>query len=177
VRGGPGINDNGSGTATLIEAAEAIGREPPGAKVRVAFWAAEEVGLYGSRHYVRSLGAAERRRIRAYVNLDMVGSPNPVPEVYKDGDARVGAVLRRALGGRVRGIVAGQASDHASFKAAGIPVNGLYTGSTEAGPGGRRRDPCYHLACDTTRNVDRAMLLRMARATAGALRKLSAETR
>jgi hypothetical protein len=177
VRGGPGLNDNGSGTATLIEAAEAIGPDPPGAKVRVAFWAAEELGLYGSRHYVRSLDEAERRRIRAYVNLDMVGSPNPVPEVYTDGDPRVGALLRRAVGGRVGGIVAGQASDHASFQAAGIPVNGLYTGSTEAGPGGRPRDPCYHLACDTTRNVDRAMLLRMARATAEALKELSAQTR
>ena len=177
VRGGPGINDNGSGTAALIEAAEAIGPDPPGAKVRVAFWAAEELGLYGSRHYVRSLDAEERRRIRAYVNLDMVGSPNPVPEVYRDGDARVGAVLRRAVGGRVGGIVAGQASDHASFQAAGIPVNGLYTGSTEAGPGGGPRDPCYHLACDTARNVDRAMLLRMARAVAQALRELSAQAR
>jgi hypothetical protein len=56
-------------------------------------------------------------------------------------------------------------------------VNGLYTGSTEASPGGAPRDPCYHLACDTTRNVDRAMLLRMARASAEALRKLSAEAR
>jgi hypothetical protein len=177
VRGGPGINDNGSGDATLIEVAEAIGREPPGAKVRVAFWAAEELGLYGSRFYVRSLDEAERRRIRAYVNLDMVGSPNPVPEVYRDGDARVGAVLRRAVGGRVGGILAGNASDHASFQAAGIPVNGLYTGSTEAAPGGAPRDPCYHLACDTTRNVDRAMLLRLARASAEALRKLSAEVR
>ena len=177
VRGGPGINDNGSGAATLIEVAEAIGPDPPGAKVRVAFWAGEELGLYGSRYYVRSLDDAERRRTRAYVNLDMVGSPNPVPEVYSDGDARVGAVLRRAVGGGVGGIVAGQASDHASFQAAGIPVNGLYTGSTEAGPGGRPRDPCYHLACDTTRNVDRAMLLRMARAAAKALRELSARTR
>jgi Peptidase family M28/PA domain len=177
VRGGPGINDNGSGAATLIEAAQAIGPDPPGAKVRVAFWAAEELGLYGSRHYVRSLDQAERRRIRAYVNLDMVGSPNPVPEVYTDGDARMEAVLRRAVGGRVGGIVAGQASDHASFEAAGIPVNGLYTGSTEAGPGGGPRDPCYHLACDTTRNVDRAMLLRMARAAAEALKELSAQTR
>jgi hypothetical protein len=177
VRGGPGINDNGSGAATLIEVAEAIGPNPPGAKVRVAFWAGEELGLYGSRYYVRSQDEAERRRIRAYVNLDMVGSPNPVPEVYKDGDARVGAVLRRAFGGRVGGIAAGQASDHASFQAAGIPVNGLYTGSTEAGPDGGARDPCYHLACDTTRNVDGAMLLRMARAAAKALQELSAQTR
>ena len=94
VRGGPGINDNGSGAATLIEAAEAIGPDPPGARVRLGFWGAEELGLLGSRHYVRSLDRAERRRISAYLNFDMVGSPNAVPELYADGDAELGRVLR-----------------------------------------------------------------------------------
>jgi hypothetical protein len=174
VAGGPGINDNGSGAATLIEATEAIGTKPPGARVRVAFWTAEEVGLHGSRTYVRSLDRAERRRIRAYINLDMVGSPNAVPEVYEDGAPALGGALRRAYGGRLGGILAGQSSDHAPFQSAGIAINGLYTGSDERGPGGRPRDPCYHLDCDTVRNVDRRVLLRMARTAARALRILSA---
>jgi len=177
VAGGPGINDNGSGAATLIEAAEAIGPKPPGARVRLGFWTAEEVGLYGSRQYVRSLDEGERRRIRAYINLDMVGSPNAVPELYGDGDAGLGHVLRRAYGGRLGQIRAGQSSDHASFQAAGIPINGLYTGSDEPGRGGRPRDPCYHLSCDTVRNVNRRVLLRMARTTARALLTLSARHR
>jgi hypothetical protein len=58
-----------------------------------------------------------------------------------------------------------------------VPVNGLYTGSTERGPGGRPRDPCYHLACDSLDNVDRPVLLRMARAAAEALRELSAQAK
>ena len=174
VEGGPGINDNGSGVATLIEAAEAIGPRPPGARVRLAFWAAEELGLLGSRHYVRSLAEGERRRIAAYLNFDMVASPNPFTDLYSDGDPRLGGALRRAAGGRLGSIAAGQASDHAPFHAAGIPVNGLYTGSTERGPKGRPRDPCYHLACDRLDNVNRGVLLRMARATARALRQLSA---
>jgi len=174
VAGGPGINDNGSGVATLIEAAEAIGPRPEGSKVRLGFWAAEELGLVGSREYVRSLDADERRRIRAYLNLDMVGSPNPVAELYRDGDPRLARVLRRSVARPLGGIAAGQSSDHAPFQAAGIPINGLYTGSTERGPGGRPRDPCYHLACDTLDDVNRAELLIMARATAGALRALSA---
>jgi aminopeptidase S len=174
VAGGPGINDNGSGVATLIEAAEAIGPRPKGSKVRLGFWAAEELGLVGSREYVRSLDSDERRRIRAYLNLDMVGSPNPVAELYSDGDPRLGRVLRRAVARPLGGITAGQSSDHAPFQAAGIPINGLYTGSTERAPGGRPRDPCYHLACDTLDDVNRAVLLRMARATARALRLLSA---
>ena len=174
VAGGPGINDNGSGVATLIETAEAIGPDPPGARVRLAFWGAEELGLIGSRRYVRSLAPGDRRRIGAYLNLDMVGSPNAVPELYSDGDAGLARVLRRAAGRSLGGAAAGGSSDHAPFEAAGVPVNGLYTGSTERGPGGRPRDPCYHLACDTTENVNRPVLLRVARAATEALRDLSA---
>jgi Iap family predicted aminopeptidase len=174
VRGGPGINDNGSGAATLIEAAEAIGPSPPGSRVRLAFWGAEELGLLGSRYYVRSLDRAERRRISAYLNFDMVGSPNAVPEFYADGDKELGQVLRRAAGRPLRGVGVGESSDHAAFMAAGIPVNGLYTGANERGPGGRARDACYHLACDTVDRVNRPVLLRMARAAAEALSRLSA---
>jgi hypothetical protein len=174
VAGGPGINDNGSGVAALIEAAEAIGTKPPGARVRLGFWAAEELGLLGSRRYVNSLDRAEKRRIAAYLNFDMVGSPNAVPDLYSDGDTGLAAALRRAYDGRLGRLAAGQSSDHAFFQTAGIPINGLYTGSSERGPGGRPRDPCYHLACDTAGNVDRAVLLRMATAAAEALEDLSA---
>jgi aminopeptidase S len=177
VAGGPGINDNGSGVATLIEVAEAIGTKPPGAKVRLAFWAAEELGLLGSRHYVNSLDRAEKRRISAYVNLDMVGSPNAVPELYGDGDASVARILQRASGPKLGEIVAGQSSDHALFQKAGIPIGGLYTGSSEPGPGGRARDACYHLACDTIGNVNRTVLLRMARAAADAIEILSRQAK
>jgi Iap family predicted aminopeptidase len=174
VRGGPGINDNGSGAATLIEAAEAIGPDPPGSRVRFAFWGAEELGLLGSRHYVSSLDRAERRQISAYINFDMVGSPNAVPELYADGDADLARVLRRAAGRPLGSVSVGGASDHAPFLAAGVPVNGLYTGANERGPGGRPRDACYHLACDTLARVNRPVLLRMARAAAEALSHLSA---
>jgi aminopeptidase Y len=177
VPGGPGINDNGSGVAALIEAAEAIGPDPDGAPVRLAFWTAEEVGLVGSRHYVRSLAPDERRRISAYINLDMVGSPNPVVEVYTDGDRDLARLLRRAAGPPVATVAAGGSSDHAPFDTVGIPVNGLYTGGPERGPRGRPRDACYHLACDTLRNVNRPVLLRMARAAARALRRLSAQAK
>jgi Iap family predicted aminopeptidase len=177
VPGGPGINDNGSGIATLIETAEAIGPDPPGNRVRLGFWGAEELGLLGSRRYVRSLAREARRRIRAYINLDMVGSPNAVPELYADGDERLGRVLNRAAAGPLGEISAGGSSDHAPFAAAGVPVNGLYTGSTEDGPDGRPRDPCYHLACDTIDNVNRPVLLRMARAAARAIRRLSAQAK
>ena len=174
VRGGPGINDNGSGAATLIETAEAIGPNPPGARVRLAFWGAEELGLLGSRYYVRSLDRGERRRISAYLNFDMVGSPNAVPELYADGDAKLGRVLEAAGVGSLGRTEVGGASDHAPFAEAGVPVNGLYTGATEPGPGGRPRDACYHLACDAVERVNRPVLVRMARTAAEAISRLSA---
>ena len=141
----------------------------------MGFWAAEELGLLGSRRYVRSLDRADRSRIDAYLNFDMVGSPNAVPAVYGDGaDPELARVLRASTDTRLREVSVGQSSDHTWFEVAGIPIGGLYTGSSEAGPGGRPRDPCYHLACDTLNNVNLPVLLDMASTTASALRKLSA---
>jgi Iap family predicted aminopeptidase len=173
VPNGPGINDNGSGVATLLEVAEALGPRPPGARVRLAFWGAEELGLLGSRGYVRRLASGTRDQLAAYLNFDMVGSPNARPAVYSDGDPRLGRLLRSAAGRRLAGASARGSSDHAPFVEAGIPVNGLYTGAGERGPGGKPADPCYHRACDRLRNVDPAVLVEMARAAAEALRRLS----
>ncbi len=63
VPAGPGINDNGSGVAALLGLAESAGSSAPGAPIRLAFWGAEELGLYGSRRYVAALSPAERKRI------------------------------------------------------------------------------------------------------------------
>ncbi len=174
VANGPGLNDNGSGVAALLEAAEELGPQPPGARIRLAFWAAEELGLIGSRRYVRELEDAERRRIAAYLNFDMVGSPNARPAVYSDGDPALTRLLRRVAGRRLPEASTGGSSDHTPFLAAGIPVNGLYTGASEPGPGGEPRDPCYHRGCDRLRNVNRAVLAEMAAAAEEALRRLSA---
>jgi aminopeptidase S len=172
VPGGPGINDNGSGVATLLEVARTFGPRPPG-RVRLAFWGAEEEGLIGSRRYVRELSDRRMVQIAAYLNFDMVGSPNAVPAVYSDGDAELGRVLRRANPGPERGILVGNRSDSSAFGGHDIPINGLYTGATEPAPGGRRRDPCYHLPCDTLANVNQPVLLQIARATSTALYELA----
>ena len=121
VVAGPGLNDNGSGVAAVLEVAEQLASRPlaDGAALRVGFWGAEEIGLVGSRRYVRGLSAAERRRIRAYVNLDMVGSPDAKAEVYAgEGEPpdRGRAARRACPTGRARSNLGG-ASDHASFAA------------------------------------------------------------
>jgi Zn-dependent M28 family amino/carboxypeptidase len=154
---GPGLNDNGSGVAALLQTAERLG--PRDLPLRFGFWGAEEIGLVGSRHYVDGLTRAERSRIAGYVNLDMVGSPGAEPAVY-DGDPRIENALRRRLGGDdaperdLRG-----SSDHTPFAGAGIPVGGIFTGL----------DDCYHERCDTLRNVDRDVLAESTRALEGAL--------
>lgn len=172
VPGGPGINDNGSGVAALLEVAGTFGPRAPG-RVRLAFWGAEEEGLIGSRRYARELTEGERRAIAAYLNFDMVGSPNAVPAVYSDGDPQLGRVLRAAHPGAERGVLVGNRSDGSALQNVGIPINGLYTGATEPGPAGEPRDPCYHLPCDRLANVDQAVLLRMSRAVARALERLA----
>ncbi|MEU8661545.1 M28 family metallopeptidase, partial [Actinoplanes philippinensis] len=82
---GPGINDNGSGAAAILETALQMRHFPVRNKVRFAFWAAEEPGLLGSDQYVEGLSAAEKDRIKLYLNFDMVASPNYAYKLY-DGD-------------------------------------------------------------------------------------------
>jgi len=176
VPNGAGVNDNGSGVATLLELARTFGPRPPG-RVRLAFWGAEEEGLIGSRHYVKELTEEQRDEVAAYLNFDMVGSPNSVPAVYSDGDPKLGRLLRKTHPGKERGVLVGNRSDASAFEGHDIPINGLYTGSTEPGPGGKPRDPCYHLPCDTLANVDRAALLEMARAAARALAELARQAK
>jgi Zn-dependent M28 family amino/carboxypeptidase len=168
VPAGPGINDNGSGVAALLEIADALGGRAPGARIRLAFWGAEELGLIGSRRYVRELEPEERERIAAYVNLDMVGSPEPQSGVYSDGDERIERLLTRLVGPEAEEESTGGNSDHAPFQRAGVPVGGLFTGA------GEPYDPCYHRACDDLDNVDLRILTQMARAAGQALARLSA---
>ena len=83
---GPGINDNGSGVAAVLETALQLGPSPPVQNaVRFGFWGAEELGLKGSNNYVESLDVDQLKDIALYLNFDMLGSPNPGYFTY-DGD-------------------------------------------------------------------------------------------
>jgi Zn-dependent M28 family amino/carboxypeptidase len=191
---GPGINDNGSGTAAVLEAAVQLAQEPAQRRrpLRFAFWGAEERGLLGSRHHVEALSEEERRRIALYINLDMVGSPNFTR--YVQGPAAAddvpAALARRELVAefRERGLNIQDrtgtrfGSDDSSFAQKGIPTVGLYTGaggsksesqaSLFGGTAGKPFDPCYHQACDTIDNIDRGVLEQNAQALLRALKAL-----
>ena len=86
VSDGPGINDNGSGSASILETAVQLAKvNKLNNKVRFAWWGAEELGLLGSEHYVSDLvesDPAALQRIATYVNYDMVASPNHIIGVY-----------------------------------------------------------------------------------------------
>ena len=196
VREGPGMNDNASGSAAVLEAALRLAPFGTGPRLRFAFWGAEEVGLVGSRHHVTSLSDEERRTIVLYVNLDMVGSPNfgRFVQLAQEKPDSLAAAVRRALVSyfrdrnlpveeRVRTGQRGFGSDDASFGEKGIPTLGLYAGAGETkqevhtalfgGSAGRPFDPCYHRACDTMDNVNRGVLEEMSSALSHALGELS----
>jgi Zn-dependent M28 family amino/carboxypeptidase len=177
VQAGPGINDNGSGSAALIEVAEQMAKVNPRNKVRFAWWGAEEAGLIGSTAYVNGLSQAEKDKIALYLNFDMVGSPNYVFFIY-DGDdsdatgapagppgsAAIEKTFERYFNSveiAFKGTDFSGRSDYGPFIAVGIPSGGLFTGAegvktaAEAaepdwgGIAGAQYDPCYHIACDT----------------------------
>jgi hypothetical protein len=190
---GPGINDNGSGSSTILEIAEQMTKVKPRNAVRFIWFSAEESGLLGSEAYVDSLSQEERDQIAAMLNFDMVGSPNfarfvydgdlsdspPPPNGAPEGSAQIEelfvdyfddqglATEPTAFDGR---------SDYGPFIEVGIPAGGLFTGAegikTEAqvalygGTAGEQYDPCYHLSCDDIDNVSLEALDQMSDAAA-----------
>lgn len=175
---GPGINDNGSGSAALLETALKLARLKPENTLRFGWWAAEEQGLVGSADYVNGLSAAERDRIALYMNYDMVGSPNYIFMVYDADESTFEAPVPVPTGSSAIEDVyeafytkvgepyddtefSGR-SDYEAFILAGIPSSGLFTGAEGlktaeqqaiwGGTTGEQYDPCYHEACDTYEN-------------------------
>lgn len=180
VPDGPGINDNASGAAAILEIARQIARLgiEPANRLRFAFWSAEENGLLGSHHHAESLSPRERERIAAVLNFDMLGSPNYARLVYDgdgsisdeagpDGSARIERIFRdyfAAVGLAVGEIDFEDPSDHLSFAEYGIPAGGLVAGDGEhksskearlfGGEADAPYDPCFHEACDRLDNIN-----------------------
>ena len=106
VPAGPGINDNGSGSAVLLEVAEQMRRVRPRNKVRFAWWSAEESNLLGSNYYVANLAPGQLDRIALYLNFDMVGSPELRPVHLRRRRLRLRTCRATGFGGD-RGLLRG----------------------------------------------------------------------
>ncbi|ALG83294.1 M28 family peptidase [Gordonia phthalatica] len=184
VAEGPGINDNGTGSAAVLETAATIGANADVKnKVRFALWGAEEEGLFGSEHYVSALSAEQASKIKRYLNFDMLGSPNGGYFTF-DGDGSgkleggagpagsgvIEQVFRNYFAWRNVPVDASAfdgRSDYGPFKEAGIACGGVDTGadgkksqkqqSQWGGTVGDFFDPNYHKPGDTISNVNLGM--------------------
>jgi Zn-dependent M28 family amino/carboxypeptidase len=180
VIAGAGINDNGSGSAALLETALMMANSKPQNTLRFGFWAAEEEGLLGSADYVAGLSQAQRDRIALYMNYDMVGSPNYIQMVYDadqstfvapvdvpPGSTAIEDLYEQyytMIGEPYDDTAFSGRSDYEAFILAGIPSSGLFTGAEEiktaeqqaiwGGTTDEQFDPCYHEACDDLDNVN-----------------------
>ncbi|MGY1673630.1 M28 family peptidase [Geodermatophilus sp. SYSU D00710] len=178
VQEGAGVNDNGSGSAALLETAIQMQKVKPNNAVRFAWWGAEEEGLLGSEYYVGQLSEEEIADIGLYLNFDMIASPNYTTGIYDgdnsggtaapgfipEGSAEIEDVFEGFYTSRGLPFVDSEfsgRSDYGPFIAVGIPSGGLFTGAevpktaAEAelfgGVAGAQKDPCYHSFCDNLR--------------------------
>jgi Zn-dependent M28 family amino/carboxypeptidase len=206
VSDGPGINDNGSGSASILETAVQLAKvNKLNNQVRFAWWGAEELGLLGSEHYVSDLvenDPAALDRIATYVNYDMVASPNYVIGVYDADQSTYPAPVEVPAGSPETEDVftdwfdaVGQPwvdtefsgrSDYQAFIDNGVPASGLFTGADGTktdeevdmfgGTAGITYDPNYHQPGDSLANVDKQALDIMSDAIAHATITLAQDT-
>jgi len=180
VPAGPGVNDDGSGTAFQLALAEALAKTNPARnKVRFLWFGGEEDGLVGSQYYAAHMSNAEVARTDMMLDTDMIASSNFARLVY-DGDGstfgpevsgpagsgKIEAVLRNYWADRgmeSEPIPFDGRSDYVGFVNRGIPSGGVFAGAEApktaaqvakyGGVQGEQLDPCYHEKCDSYATV------------------------
>ncbi|KAF9962567.1 Leucyl aminopeptidase yscIV [Modicella reniformis] len=196
---GPGMVDNGSGSSSLLEIALVLAKAKYalGNKIVFAWWGAEEIGLLGSRHYVRELVKDEEKKKQVVMNMnfDMLASPNYVPFVH---DGRTAPTDLVSASSKIDHLLIEyfenekkkyeytemtSGSDFLPFLLEGIPSGGLLTGAGERKTTEQRTrfggfadaplDPCYHKSCDTIENVNKHALQLMSQAALYAVTKVA----
>ncbi|KAH3762745.1 M28 family peptidase [Pelomyxa schiedti] len=197
---GPGINDNGSGSMTLLELALVVSRTKMSDwiknKIQFMWWAAEEYGLVGSVLYLQYLNATDRAKIVCNLNMDMTGSPNYILEIINGSTvtqptAQYGSIQIQKLYSdylesqdfHYKLINTHGASDYYPFNYYGIPANSIAGGAGELKTADDRdlfggvcnvaADPCYHQVCDTMDNFSTECLELIAKANAHVTQELA----
>jgi Zn-dependent M28 family amino/carboxypeptidase len=195
VGAGPGINDDGSGTVAILNVAKSLAKYNVNNAVTFGFWSGEESGLLGSTYFVESLSPEESLKIRAYLNFDMIASPNYVHQIY-DGDGSAYGLTGPTGSGDIEAFFEqyftrvgvpynatefNGRSDYGPFLDANIPAGGSTTGADEiktekeaaiwGGVAGEILDQNYHQAKDTVDNLNQDAWILHARGIAAAVAK------
>lgn len=171
---GPGINDDGSGSLSILEVATQLTEFSVNNCVRFAWWSGEEEGLLGSDYYVSVLPEEENKKIRLFMDYDMMGSPNFAYQIYNatnEANPEGSEELKQLYidwyedqGLNYTFIPFDGRSDYDGFIRNGIPGGGIATGAEGVkskdeedqfgGRAGHWYDPCYHQLCDDVSNVN-----------------------
>jgi hypothetical protein len=148
---GPGANDNGSGTATILEVARELAASPvSGVVVRYVSFGAEEVGLLGSKAYVEAMPQRDRQRVALMMSVDMMavgdhpafgGTPDWVFQAMARAESQGYQPINQS--DRLR-----RMSDHAPFIEAGMPALMFHWVD----------DPFYHTVMDISANLKPAAM-------------------
>ncbi|KAG6081437.1 hypothetical protein E4U16_007457 [Claviceps sp. LM84 group G4] len=174
VTEGPGINDDGSGSMSVLEVAVQLARYRVKNCVRFAWWSAEEEGLVGSDYYVASLSDEENRKVRLFMDYDMMASPNFAYQIYNATDdvSPAGSQALRDLyinwyksqGLNYTLVPFDGRSDYDGFIKGGIPAGGIATGAEQiktkeeeamfGGKAGEWYDKNYHQIGDDLQNLN-----------------------
>jgi hypothetical protein len=166
----PGADDNGSGSAGVLEIALAFAQHRGVHDLRLILFGGEEQGLFGSKQYVASLKPAERARIRSVVNMDMISNLNseaktvllegaPLSQRIIDGLA---ASASTYTGLTVETSLNPFASDHVPFIDAKVPAVLTIEGADSA-------NGDIHSANDTIDKLEFGLALEIVRMNIGFL--------
>ncbi|KAI0602986.1 hypothetical protein F4775DRAFT_598152 [Biscogniauxia sp. FL1348] len=191
-QGSAGMNDNGSGVAALLETAIQLVKYRMDHKVTFAFWTAGHSGNLGSQAWVDSASKSDLKKIKLYLDANMLGSANGFTQIYGAGAGALGrgqdesehaqGLLRdwfASQGLGTKGANFSGRGDYQPFVDAGVPATGLFAGANGIktaeeqrlsknanGTAGLPYDPTYRSALDVINMVDQDLLYENTRALA-----------
>ncbi|OCA79427.1 leucyl aminopeptidase [Chryseobacterium contaminans] len=176
---GPGVNDNGSGTSIILEAARILQNVPTEYSIKFIHFSGEEQGLIGSSHYVNNVAyqnGVRKLDIKLVFNLDQVGGVkgNNNNTVYCDedqGGLSSNNAASAAITQQLRNCTAfysplqtavdpAEDTDYIPFEQKGEIITGFFE---------RIRSTFPHSSKDTFANVDPVYVYNIGKATVGAL--------
>ena len=174
---GPGINDNGTGTAIVLEVARILAEKQLEYSVRFICFSAEEQGLVGSNAYVQQIVVPQQHKLKLILNIDEVGgiqeNQTNIVKVEKDNDNNPSgnnaasamftdtlAALTRTYSALQTTITNAFGTDYVPFENAGYVITGYYE---------YNQTPHYHQPTDSLSHVDMHYVKEICKGTAAGI--------